>query len=142
MSGAQCFQKASKIVSLASSSTVGKDWQSSSASYSKFGMTDELAGMKYNSFRTAFNNYYFDGVDMLAIEQQKALDNMLKSIEAINDVRRRQNPTSVIVKQFFDAKFREIAEVFLSYPDRQVYETLSSYDQEHRTTYQESKLKK
>jgi hypothetical protein len=141
LSGSQCFQKASNIVQLASNSSVGKDWQSSSASYSKFGITEELSGMKYSSFRTAFNNYYFDGLDLLATEKQKALENILKAIETVNDVRRRQNPTSVIVKQFFDAKFREIAEIFQSYPDRQVYETLSTYDQEHRTTYQEWKVK-
>jgi hypothetical protein len=45
------------------------------------------------------------------------------------------------VKQFFDAKFREIAEAFQTYPDRSVYETLSNYDQEHRSTYQEWKIK-
>ncbi len=141
LSGSQCFRKASNIVQLASNSSVGKDWQASSASYSKFGITEELSGMKYNSFRTAFNNYYFDGLDLLDTQQQKALENILKAIETINDVRRRQNPTSVLVKQFFDAKFREIAEIFQGYPDRQVYETLSTYDQEHRTTYQEWKLK-
>jgi hypothetical protein len=98
--------------------------------------------MKYNEFRSAFNNYYFDGVDLLTTEPQNALNAMLKSIETINEVRRRQNPTSVIVKQFFDAKYREIAESFLMYPDREVFETISNYDQEHRTTYQEWKLKK
>jgi hypothetical protein len=141
MSGSQCFQKALKTVQLASNSAVGKDWQATSASYSKFGITDELSSIKYNPYRTAFNNYYFDGIDLLSTQRQKALENMLKAIESINDIRRRQNATSVVIKQFFDAKFREIAEAFQSYPDRQVYETLSTYDQEHRNTYQEWKIK-
>jgi hypothetical protein len=136
MSGSQCFQKALKIVQFAASSTVAKDWQATSASYSKFGITDELSQVKFNLFRTAFNNYHFDGIDLLATEQKKALESMLKALSSINDIR-RQNLTSVVVKQFYDTKFREIAEAFQNYSDRNVYETLSTYDLEHRSTYQE-----
>ena len=141
MSGTACFQKAFNTVQQATNSSVGKDWQQSSASYSKFGMTDELTSVKYNAFRTAFNNYHFDGIDLLATEQQKGLANMLAAIEAINSVRLRLNSSSVIVKQFFDAKYQEIAEAFLPYPDRSVFDKLSTYDQEHRDKYQEWKLK-
>lgn len=125
---------------MASNSAVAKDWQASSTGYSKFSITDELTNAKYNSFRTAYVDYYFDGIDLLATDRPKALENMLKAIESINNVR-RQNPTSIIVKQFFDAKSREIAEAFQTYKDRSVYETLSTYDEEHRATYQEWKMK-
>jgi hypothetical protein len=141
MSGSPCFQKAFNTVQLGSNSSSGKDWQQSSTGYSKFGITDELSNVKYNAFRTAFNNYHFDGIDLLATEKQKALDNMLAAIAAINDIRLRQNSSSVVVKQFFDAKYKEISEAFQSYPDRSVYETLSTYDQEHRGTYQDAKTK-
>jgi hypothetical protein len=141
MSGSACFQKALNTVQMASNSAAGKDWQQSSSSYSKFGITDELSNVKYNAFRIAFNNYHFDGIDLLGTERQKGLDNMLAAIEAMNDIRLRQNAASVVVKQFFDAKYREIAEAFLAYPDRSVFEKLSTYDQEHRSTYQEWKLK-
>ena len=141
MSGSPCFQKALNTVQLAANSASSKDWQQSSTGYSKFGITDELSNIKYNTFRTAFNNYHFDGIDLLATEKQKALENMLAAIAAINDIRIKQNSSSVVVKQFFDAKFREIAEAFQTYPDRSVYETLSTYDQEHRSTYQEWRLK-
>lgn len=141
MSGSPCFQKALNTVQKATNSPAAKDWQQSSASYSKYAITDELCSIKYNSFRTAFNNYHFDGIDLLSTEKQKALNNMLAAIASINDIRIHQDPTSVIVKQFFDAKYREIAEAFQTYPDRSVYETLSTYDQEHRSTYQEWKTK-
>jgi hypothetical protein len=137
MSGSPCFQKALNTVQLAANSAAAKDWQQSSSGYSKFGITDELSSVKYNAFRTAFNNYHFDGIDLLTTEKQKALGNMLTAIASINDIRTRQNSSSVVVKQFFDAKYREIAEAFQAYPDRSVYETLSNYDQEHRSTYQD-----
>ena len=141
MSGSPCYQKALNTVQLASNSSAAKDWQQSSSSYSKFGITDELTNVKYNAFRTAFNNYHFDGIDLLATDRQKGLDNMLAAVASINDIRLRQNSASVVVKQFFDAKYKEIAEAFQLYPDRSVYETLSTYDQEHRATYQEWKTK-
>jgi hypothetical protein len=140
MSGSSCFQKAANVVRMAANSG-SNDWRQSSASYSKFGISDELTNMKYEAFRTALNNYFYDGIDLLSTEQKKAQDNILNAIESINEVRRRQNPTSIIVKQFFDAKNREIAEAFQTYPDRSVYDRLSNFDEEHRSTYQEWKSK-
>lgn len=141
MSGSSCFQKASNIVRLASNTGASSAWRQSSTSYSKYGISDELTNSKYESFRIALNNYFFDGIDLLATETKKAQDNILNAIESINEVRRRQNPSSVIVKQFFDAKYREIAEAFQNYPDRSVYDKLSNFDEEHRSTYQEWKTK-
>jgi hypothetical protein len=142
MSGNSCFQKALNTVRLAANSTTaGNDWKQSSASYSKFGISDELTNMKYDSFRSALNNYHYDGIDLLATEPKKAQDNILNALESINDIRNRQGRNSATVKQFFDAKFREIAEVFQTYPDRSVYDRLSNYDEEHRSNYQETKTK-
>jgi hypothetical protein len=141
MSGNSCFQKALNIVRLAANSPEGNDWKQTSSVYSKFGISDELTNMKYDSFRSAFNNYHYDGIDLLTTEQKKAQDNILNALESINDIQNRQGRTSVIIKQFFGAKSREIAEVFQTYPDRSVYDKLSNYDEEHRSTYQEAKTK-
>jgi hypothetical protein len=141
MSGNSCFQKALNTVRLAANSATGNDWKQTSVGYSKFGISDELTNTKYDSFRSALNNYHYDGIDLIATEQKKAQDNILNALESINDVRNRQNRTSIIVKQFFDAKFREIAEAFQTYPDRSVYDKLSNYDEEHRQTYQDAKIK-
>jgi hypothetical protein len=141
MSGNSCFQKALNIIRLAANSASNNDWKQTTTGYSKFGISDELTNIKYESFRSALNNYHYDGIDLLATEPKKAQDNILKAIESINEVRNRQNSTSVIVKQFFDAKYREIAEAFQTYTDRSVYDKLSNYDQEHRSTYQEAKTK-
>lgn len=140
MSGSQCFKKALSTAQQAQNSPQGADWQPSSSAYNRFGIVDELNNIKFAPFRTAFNNYHFDGIDLLAADRLKALNNMLKAIEAINDLR-RSNPTSVLIKQFFDAKNKEIAESFQSFPDRGVYDKLSTYDEEHRSAYQEAKMK-
>jgi len=141
MSGNSCFQKAVNIVRLAANSSEANDWKQTSASYSKFGISDELTNMKYDSFRMAFNDYHYDGIDLLATEQKKAQDNILNALESINEIQIRQSRNSIIIKQFFDAKSREIAEVFQTYPDRSIYDKLSSFDEENRSKYQEAKAK-
>lgn len=141
MSGNSCFQKAVNIVRLAANSSEANDWKQTSASYSKFGISDELTNMKYDSFRRAFNDYHYDGIDLLATEQKKAQDNILNALESINEIQIRQSRNSIIIKQFFDAKSREIAEVFQTYPDRSIYDKLSSFDEENRSKYQEAKAK-
>jgi hypothetical protein len=140
MSGSQCFKKALSTDQLASATPQGADWSPSSASYSRYGIVDELNSVKYTTFRSAFNNYHFDGIDLLATDPSTALKNILNALETINNLR-RQYQTSVLIKQFYEAKYMEIAEAFHSYPERDIYDKLSAFDEEHRSTYQEWKLK-
>lgn len=135
-SGTKYFQKALQIWSQANGAGL-KDWQQSSTSYSRFGMVDELNSAKYLSLLSAFNTYHFDGIDVLATKPEQGLEAMLQAIEAISQVRQRQNATSVLVKQFFDAKYLEIAESFLKYPNRSVYDRLRLADPEHLKSYDE-----
>jgi len=139
LSGARWFQKALNICQLGSTGSYSSAWQLSSASYSRMGLATELTDVKYNAIRNAFNSYHFDGIDLLQTDQRGGLANMLKAIETINDERRRQNPTSVLVKQFFDSKYREIGDAFVNYGDAAVFDQLSTYDPEHRSYYQDKK---
>jgi hypothetical protein len=141
MSGNSCFQKALDIVRLAANSAESKNWKQTTTSYSKYGISNDLTNMKYDSFFKSFNNYIYDGIDLLATEQKKAQDNILNALESINEIQIRQGRNSVVIKQFFDAKSKEIAEVFQTYPDRGIYNKLSTFDEEHRSTYQDAKAK-
>jgi hypothetical protein len=91
--------------------------------------------MKFQQFREAFNAYHFDGLDLLTTDTKKGLDNMLKAIESIADMRQKQNPRSISVRTFFDSKYLEIAESFLQWPDRSVYDRLIVADPGHQGTY-------
>jgi len=137
LSGSRYLQKALNICNQAVSTSFGKDWQQTTGTYSRFGIMDELTNLKYQPFRVAFHSYYFDGIDLLATENQKGLENILRSIESIAELRQKQNPRSVLVKTFFDAKFLEIADVFLPWPDRGVYDKLTAADPSHQSTYEE-----
>lgn len=140
LSGTPWFQKALTICQQLAPTQSGKYWQQMATSYNRYGLASELTNSSYDQFRIAINNYYFDGLDKLGIDPPKALDAMLHSLESIATFR-KLNPTSITIKQFFDAKYKEIAEVFLLSPSRDVYDRLSQLDQEHRATYQEWKNK-
>jgi hypothetical protein len=135
LSGSRYLQKALNICNQANATSYGKDWQSSAGTYSRFGLLDELMNMKYQQFRLAFYSYHFNGLDLLATEQQKGLDNILKAVESIAELRQKQNPRSIIVRTFFDSKYLEIADVFLAWPDRGVYDRLIAADPGHQGTY-------
>lgn len=137
MSGSRYFQKAHNIATQASSSAFGKDWQGTSGNYTKFGFVDELMNLKYQPFRFAFFQYHFDGLDLLATEQQKGLENILKAVESIAELRQRQNPRSFLAWAFFNAKHLEISDAFLTWPDRSVYDRLIAADQANQKTYED-----
>lgn len=140
LSGSLWFEKAFNICQQMATSQLGRYWQQMATSYNRYTIARELTSTNYEQFRLAVNQYYFDGIDKLYADSKSALDAMLKSLETIASFR-KLNPNSVTIKQFFDAKYKEIAELFLQYPSRDVYERLSAIDQEHRATYQEWKSK-
>lgn len=137
LSGTRYFQKALNICNLGQSSAFPAGWQQATGSYSRFNIVDELMNSRYQPFRFAFYNYHFEGLDLLATQDQKGMETMLRSIEAIGDLRKKQDPRSILVKSFFDAKYQEIAEVFLRWPNRDVYQRIASADPLHQSTYME-----
>jgi hypothetical protein len=135
LSGSQYFQKALNICNQAMGTSYAKDWQSSAGTYSRFGFLDELMNLKYQQFRLSFYSYHFDGLDLLATTPQNGLEAMLKAVEAIGELRQKQNPRSILVRVFFDTKYNEIADSFLAWRDRAVYDQLIAADPGHQGTY-------
>lgn len=141
LSGTRYLQKAFSICSQASSTAFAKDWQQAGTNFSRSSLADELMNLKYQPFRLAFFTYHFDGLDLLASEKEKGLENILKAVETISQLRERQNPRSILARTFFDAKYMEIAEIFQQYHDRSVYARLVTADPSHQGTYDEYRSK-
>jgi hypothetical protein len=137
LDGSRCFQKALNTATGAISTQFAADWQSNSG-YSRYGLAQELTNPRYQPVLNAYYTYHFDGIDLLATENKKGLDNILGALKAIWDVR-QQNAMNLLTKLIFDAKAREIAKIFLSYPDASVYDQLATYDPEHRADYMDAK---
>jgi hypothetical protein len=140
LDGSRAFQKALNTANGAVASSFAADWQSSSG-FSRFGLAEELNNPRFQPVRMAVYTYHFDGIDLLATENRKGLENILGALESIWKVR-QQNQMSLLAKLFFDAKHKEVADIFLKFPDVSVYDKLATYDPEHRTDYMEAKNRK
>jgi len=137
LDGASVFQKALNTATAALASSSNADWQSNSG-YSRYGLAQELTNPRNEPILQAYYTYHFDGIDLLATENRKGLDNILTALESVWKVR-QQNAMSLLAKIVFDAKAKEIAKIFLSYPDPSVYDRLAGFDPEHRTEYMNAK---
>ncbi len=137
LDGSNVFQKALNTANGALSTPFAADWQSTSG-YSRYALAEELSNPRYQSVRQAYYTYHFDGIDLLATENRKGLENILGALESISKVR-QQYPMSLLTKLVLGTKYKEIADVFSSYQDPGVYDKLATFDPEHRAEYMDAK---
>jgi hypothetical protein len=141
MSGTRYFQKAADIASRGSSSG-RRGWQQTKTSYSRLQLTEELLNPKFVPVRQASYSYHFNGLDSLSANQRRGQENILAALQSIANVRRTVDPRNILIRSFFETKYMEIAEVFLTYPDRSVYARITTIDPSHQTTYEEYRNKR
>jgi hypothetical protein len=137
LGGTPIFQRAADVASLGRSSGK-KGWQeSSSGTYNRIRLIDEIQNPKFAPVRSASYQYHFAGLDSLASNPARGLDNMLEAIKAIGSVRLQADPRNQIIRMFFDTKYLEIADQFQKYPDRAVYALFARIDPAHQTTWED-----
>lgn len=138
LGGTQYFKKAFDILNLSVSSTYKKGWEQSSASYSKWGLCNDLLNDKYRSFREAFFVYHY-GVDEYQIRKKDAQDKIIGLINVLGELQTKVGiSNSVLIKQFFDTKYGEIVELLKDYPDIKIFERLKKIDPPHAAKYDEA----
>ncbi|MGA9407909.1 MAG: DUF4835 family protein [Bacteroidota bacterium] len=132
LSGTPFFQKAITICGQASGA---KGWDRSSTTYSKYSFVEELLNAKYEPLREWMFTYNFRGIDYLEVKPDTARTNIIKFIQDVANFKRSVDPSSLIIKAFFDAKYQELAEIFRNDQDKSLLQLLSSTDPSHRSTY-------
>ncbi len=131
------FQKAQNIVNLAIANSDGKGWvDNSSLKQSRSVYPSELLNSKYDNFRKAVWIYHFKGMDSLQYNKKQALERIAEAIQIIGKIKKSE-VRSFIIKQFFDAKYLEIAATLVDYYDKSIYRKLMEYDTDHLSTYEE-----
>lgn len=137
LGGTEFFEKAFRICTNAQSSQSTRGWQKVSSGYSRFNLINELLDAKYADFRKAMYEYHYNGLDIM----QKYPEDALAAIDSVIDVMiniRKINPTSTLVKLFFDAKYMELAEIFKNAKNKEaLFKKLILADPYHQTTYLE-----
>jgi hypothetical protein len=137
LGGTPYFKKAFDILNLSSNSQFNKGWEQSSASYSKWGLCQDLLNDKYRAFREAFYVYHY-GVDEYQIKKKDAQDKIVSLITVLEDMQKKTGiSNSVLIKHFFDNKNGEFIELLRDYPDRKIFERLKKVDPPHSAKYDE-----
>jgi len=135
LSGTPLFERAKNIVQLGSSSSRSGWKKTSGAAYSKWDLSEELLNVKMLPVRVGFFNYHYNGLDIKSSQPAQAAKNILQALEQIASIKKTY-PNSIIVKNFFDLKYVEIADFFKDYPDRKVYKKLIDLDKQHYKEYE------
>ena len=68
-------------------------------------------------------------------------ENILRALNLIAKTRPSVDPRNVVIKSFFDTKYMEIADIFLTYTDPGIFIKLSIIDPNHQKTYDEYRAK-
>jgi hypothetical protein len=140
LNGTPHFQKAADIASLGRSAGA-KGWQPTGSGFSRLQLIEEILNARYAPVRSASYRYHFAGLDSLAIAPELAFKNIREAIRMIGDVKRTADARNQIIRVFFDTKYKELAELFVGYPDPSVYAELATVDPTHQTTYEEYRKK-
>ena len=134
LGGTQLFERAMSIVNLAAG-TNAIGWKKAvGSSYNRWDLAEELLTVNILPVRSAIFNYHYNGLDIRTSHPNEAYNNILQALESINNVRKNY-PNSIVIRNFFDLKYIEIAEFFKDYPDRSIYYKFMDYDKAHYQEY-------
>ncbi len=135
--GTKYFQQAQNIINLGQNSSFTSGWQSSSSTYSRWGLVNDLLAEKYAQFRSAYFDYHY-GLDIYQDKKEKGMDKIAGLVNVLYTMWQKQGGiNSVLISTFFDAKNGEIIDHLRDYPDNTIFEKLKKVDPSHSAKYDE-----
>jgi hypothetical protein len=141
LGGTPYFTRAADVAALGESSGL-KSWTPTSGGFTRTRFAREMMSPQFEPLRRASWKYHFAGLDSLAFNRPRAQQTILEALEEIAASRKALDPQNLAIKAFFDTKYLEIAQLFLDYPDRNVYGRLTRIDPNHQKTYEEYSAKR
>lgn len=138
LGGTRFFSKSLDLVNLGASSQFSNGWQNSSAAYSRRGLVEDLINEKFRAFREAYFDYHYNGIDVFQFKQEPALQNIVKLVNTLDNMRTKIDLRSVLLRVFFDAKNGELAQYLKALPNRDIFKTLKKIDPAHSSKYDEA----
>ncbi len=134
LGGTPFFKKAFDIVNLGNNSGNKKGWERSNATFSRWGLCEDLLNDKYRNFREALFRYYY-GVDEYQVNRKDAQEKIVNIINVLSLMKSKSDINSVLIRLFFDTKYGEFIELLRDYPDVTIFRTLKQIDPSHAAKY-------
>lgn len=137
LGGTPYFQRALAVVNNAQQSNM-PGWQALGSNRNRYWIIENLNNPQMTDLRKAIYQYHRNGLDTYDTNPDKSREvilNGLKDIKKVRDV----NPNAILVVSFFDAKGKELANIFSDgniQIRRQAYDIITSIDPSNRSTYE------
>lgn len=107
----------------------------------RFYLIDNLTNDRYLPVRKSLYTYHLNGLDYMHKDVAKGRDEIFKSLENFQELA-RLFPNSMLIKVFFNAKYRELIEIFKGAPAAEqlkAMELLSKMDPANKSFYDKIK---
>jgi hypothetical protein len=104
----------------------------------RFDLVNELTDPRFEEFRKLIIQYYVFGLDAMAENKDKALGMIVDILEDMAKFKDKTPGRSVLMQMFFDAKYRELCELFRGNAKfgEAAFRKLKYVDNSHSTAYE------
>ncbi len=137
LGGTPYFQKALVVVNNAQQAN-RPGWQPLNSNRSRYWIVENYNNGQMVDMRKAMYAYHRQGLDTFDKDPDKSREVILKGLRDVKKVR-DINPTSIMVVSFFDAKSKELANIFSSGSiqiRREAYDIITAIDPSNRASYE------
>jgi hypothetical protein len=136
LGGTPFFQKAQQVVNNAQQANRA-GWQALGSNRNRYWINENYNNSQMTDVRKAMYSYHRLALDNFDKDPDKGREIILKGLRDIKKVR-DINPNSILVISFFDAKSKELGNIFSSgniQVRREVYDIITSIDPSNRAAY-------
>ena len=138
LGGSPYFSKALNIVNFAVTGGASISWLSTTGTYSRRKLVQELLDEKYRPYREGFYDYFY-GIDVYSQNKKVAQREIVKFVDKVAAIKDKIDIRSMLLKTFFDVKYGEILEKLKGYQDKRgVLLKLMKIDPAHAAKYDEA----
>ncbi len=137
LGGTPYFQRSLSVVNNAQQSNL-PGWQAIGSNRNRYWIVENLNNPQMIDLRKAIYTYHRKGLDSFEAnpdQSRQVILNGLKDIKKVRDV----NPNAILVVSFFDAKGKELANIFSDgniQVRRQAYDIITAIDPSNRSNYE------
>ena len=105
---------------------------------SRAGLVQELLDVRIDALRRIMAAYYLNGMDYLSDKPDDAKASIDALLVKIADFKDRLSSRSILLQVLFDAKYRELADLFKDTKLPKVWDKLKYIDPSHTIQYEQA----
>ncbi|MGH2644770.1 MAG: DUF4835 family protein, partial [Chitinophagaceae bacterium] len=139
--GNTLFKKAQNVVSNAPANSSNiSGWKAYEGTQNRYWLVENLLNTRYKDFHKVLYDYHRMGLDRMYDHLAEGRDVIMNCLNLLNSIY-ADNPNTVLLQMFFEAKWNELAGIFSDAPPQQqvaALNLLQKLDPEHGTQYREA----